>query len=203
MTGIYAGFMSTAVYFAARGRYRATRIPSIPTMILLGSVVVALAIDGTNSLLLDMILWHPYEPTNSLRLITGLLTGISLAAVVTFLLASTLWRSPDSDKRVISGWRDLTVLLVIQGLLALGFLSGVGALYFPFTAGLLLAAVVALTSITLSTVVLFRRVDCTFTSVAQLQNSAFIAFVVTLGIMAVFGGGRFILEHLFGPPPLT
>ncbi len=203
MTGIYTGFLASGLYFAARGRYRATRIPSVSTILLLGSFVVALGIDGTNSLLLDMLLWHPYEPSNRLRLITGIVTGISLAAVVTFLLASTLWRQPRNDQRVVSGFRDLCWLVIIQVPIAAAFLSGAGILFSPLTMCLLVAAVLALTSIMLATVVLFRRQDCTFLTVFELQNVAFIALVAALAIMAVFGGGRFLLEHFMGPPVLT
>jgi uncharacterized membrane protein len=203
MTGIYGGFLATSVYFVARGRYRASKTPSILTIFALGLFVGALAIDGTNSLLLDMFLWHPYEPNNHLRLVTGLLTGIALASVVAFLLASTLWRNPDVTTRVVNGPGELVILVCLQTPFALACLSGSGALFAPLTLLLLVAAVLALTSIMLATIALFRRQDGTFARWTDLQAIAFVALLAALGIMAVFGGGRFVLEHFMGPSPLT
>ncbi|MFL5760857.1 MAG: DUF2085 domain-containing protein [Thermomicrobiales bacterium] len=203
MTGIYGGFLAAGLYFVARGRYRASRIPSIPTIILLGLSVSALAIDGTNSLLLDMLLWHPYEPDNRLRLLTGLLTGIALAAVVTFLLASTLWRSPRNDVRVVSGPGDFAWLLLIQAPFAAACLTERGEFFVPLTMSLVLAAVLALTSLMMATLALFRRQDGTFSTVHDLHNVAFWALLVAVAIMAFFSGGRFLLEHYLGPPVLT
>jgi uncharacterized membrane protein len=203
MTGIYGGFLATSIYFVARGRLRAAKTPSILTVVVLGAFVGALAIDGTNSFLLDMILWHPYEPHNDLRLATGLLTGIALATVVAFLLASTLWRNPEASTRVVNGPRELVILVCLQAPFALACISGSGALFALLTLLLLVAAVLALTSIMLATVALFSRRDGTFATWTDLQGTAFVALLAALGVMALFGGGRFLLEHFMGPSPLT
>jgi uncharacterized membrane protein len=203
MTGIYGGFLATSAYFVARGRYRAAKTPSILTIVVLGAFVGALAIDGTNSLLLDMFLWHPYEPNNHLRLVTGLITGIALASVVAYLLASTLWRNPNVTIRVITGPSELVIFVCLQAPFALACLSGSGTLFAPLTLLLLVAAVLALTSIMVATVALVRRRDGTFATWTDLQSTAFVALLAALGVMAFFGGGRFVLEHFMGPSPLT
>jgi uncharacterized membrane protein len=203
MTGIYGGFLISSIYLCARGRYQASRIPSKASMAVLVLFVGAMAIDGTNSLMLDMQLRHPYMPDNRLRLATGLLTGIALAAIVAFLLAATLWRHPIASDSVVGGPSEILLILTMQAPFATVCLFGPGFLFAPVVVFLLFAAVGALTSIMLATVVLFRRTDCTFNRPADLQPSAFVALILAVGIMVVFSGGRFLLEHAVGPPALT
>jgi uncharacterized membrane protein len=203
MTGIYGGFLVSSFYLCAQGRYKAARIPSNASIAVLALFVGAMAIDGTNSLMLDMQMWHPYMPDNRLRLATGLLTGVALAAIVAFLLASTLWRHPVVSDAVVRAPSEIMLIVLMQAPFAAVCLFGPGFLFAPVVIFLLLAAVIALTSIMLATVVLFKRTDCTFNRAADLQASAFVALVLAVSIMLVFSGGRFLLEHSIGPPALT
>jgi uncharacterized membrane protein len=203
MTGIYGGFLVSGIYLCAMGRYRASRLPSKLSISILALFIAAMAIDGTNSFMLDMRLWHPYTPDNRLRLATGLLTGIALASVVAFLLASTLWRRPDSSKAIVRGPSEILLLVALQAPFAAACLSGPGVMFPVIVLLLLLAAVLALASIMLTTVVLLKRTDCTFTRVSDLQSSAVVALLLAIAIMFVFSGGRFVLEHFVGPPALT
>lgn len=203
MTGIYAGFLVTALYLAARGRYRAAAMPSWPAMAVLALFVGAMAVDGTNSLLLDLRVWHPYAPDNRLRLVTGLLTGIALAAVMAFLLAGTLWRRPRIDQAVVGGVGEVMLLAALQAPVAALALSGAGWLYGPIAVALLVSAATVLGSLMLVVVVLLRRAEGTFGTVRQVQESAAVAFLLGLLVMAGLAGGRFLLEGLTGAPPLT
>ena len=65
----------------------------------------------TLSLTLIPGLPHLYEPRNLLRLVTGTLEGLALAAVLLPLANLTLWADPD-PRRSIGSWRDLAWLLV-------------------------------------------------------------------------------------------
>jgi uncharacterized membrane protein len=203
MTGIYGGFLVSAVYFALRGRYRASAIPSKLSILLLAVFVGVMAVDGTNSLLLDMRMWHPYEPDNRLRLVTGLLTGVALAAVVAFLLASTLWRYPENSTRVVFGPREIALIVALQAPFAAICLWGQGELFVPVAMFLMVAALLAMTSLMLATVVLVRRAESTYVNVADLQGTAFVALLLAIAIMTLFSGGRFLMEHFVGPPALT
>jgi uncharacterized membrane protein len=206
MTGIYGGFLVSAAYLVARGRLRANRLPPPLTLAALGLFVAALAVDGTNSFLLDVGVQHPYDPDNRLRLLTGLLTGVALAAVLGYLLGTTLWR-PRRDGEdgvpVVTGTKELAVLLALQVPFALAVLSGVGWLYAGIAVLLLLAALAAVSSLVLVAVVLVEHGDGAFTDPAQAQRPAALAVVLAIVVMAAIGGGRFLLEHLTGVPPLT
>jgi len=153
--------------------------------------------------MLDLQMWHPYTPDNRLRLATGMLTGVALAAIVTFLLASTLWRLPSASDVVVRGPAEIALIVALQAPFAAVCLFGPGILYAPVVVFLLVAAVGALTSIMLSALVLVRRTDSTFVRAADLQASAFVALILAVGVMFLFSGGRFILEHYAGPTALT
>jgi uncharacterized membrane protein len=203
MTGIYGGFLVSSIYLALKGRYRASRMPSIPSISVLALFIGAMGLDGTNSLMLDLRMWHPYTPDNRLRLATGLLTGVALAANIAFLLASTLWRHPRASEAVVSRPSEILLIVALQAPFAAVCLLGPGFIYASVVVFLLVAAVGALTSIILSAVVLFRRRDCTFQRAEELQASAFIALIIAIGVMFLFSGGRFLLEHYAGTPALT
>ena len=81
-TGIYLGYTITFLFLFLSGRGRATEFPRWPIAIFLGLCILALAVDGFNSLFLDLRLPHLYQPHNLLRLASGLGTGIAMCAIL-------------------------------------------------------------------------------------------------------------------------
>ncbi|MDP9364252.1 MAG: DUF2085 domain-containing protein [Chloroflexota bacterium] len=203
MTGIYGGFLTTALALVAAGRLRAFRLPPFRVMVALGFGVAALAVDGTNSLLLDLGMPHAYPPDNRLRLATGLLTGIALAAVLAFVAATTLWRDGRWDQAPIGGQRELALVVAAQVPFALLVVTGFGPLYVPMTLFLLVAALAAVGTMALIVVVLVRHGDRAFDRPDQLQAPTAVALLLAVAVMAAFSVGRFMLERSEGPPPLT
>ena len=203
MTGIYGGFMMAAGWLVARRRLRSNRPPPPATMIVLGSFVGAMGVDGLNSLLLDLGHSHPYEPDNRLRLATGLGTGVALAVVLAFLLATTLWRPRREAVPVVGGLPEVGMMVAMQAPFAAIALSGWAPLYAPVTTLLLVAAVVVVAALALVVIVLVKHGDGMFTTPAQIERPAAIALLGALLVMAAFAGGRFLLERLTGVPPLT
>ena len=102
MTGIYLGAAATFIWLVAARRLRATRVPAVPVLSLLASFVVALAVDGFNALLVDLRLPTIYEPSNILRLATGVLAGTSLGVVLGHLFASSMWARGDPERAVVT-----------------------------------------------------------------------------------------------------
>ncbi|MGH2533782.1 MAG: DUF2085 domain-containing protein [Thermomicrobiales bacterium] len=203
MTGIYGGFAIAAVYLVLCRRYRAAALPSRWTMALLALFVGAMAVDGFNSTLVDLRLWHAYEPHNLLRLATGLLTGIALAAVMCYMVAVTLWNRPDSAASPVRNPRELGLLVALQVPFAVVVASEAGLFFAPASLLLVLSAAFVLTTLMLVVVVLLARREGTFSAASQVQGSASVALALALVVMAALGGGRFLLEHLTGAPPLT
>lgn len=201
MTGIYGGFLTTALYLLARGRFRAFRLPTRATMAVLALFVVVMGIDGTNSFLLDAQLWHPYAPGNRLRLATGLLTGIALAIAVCVMASTTLWRT-GRPQRVVGGLPEVGLLVLLQLPFAVATLSGVAWLYAPLALLLLGSATAVVSSLTLVIVAVTRYGDRAFTRASQLQVPATWALLLGIAVMAAIAGGRFWLEHVTHMTPL-
>ena len=203
MTGIYGGFLVACCYLAARRRFRAAQLPPPATVIALGCFVGLMAVDGGNSLLVDLGVWHPYEPDNRVRLATGLLTGISLAVALCFLVAMTLWREPASGQPPVGGPAELLALAVLQVPFALAALSGIPVLYGPVAMLLLIAATAIITALMQLVIVLAGHRDRTYGSFRQLHASASMALLAAVGVMGTCAAGRYLLERLSGAPPLT
>jgi uncharacterized membrane protein len=202
MTGIYGGFLTASAYLACRRRYRVFGLPTLPAMGLLLGGVALLGVDGVNSLLLDLGIWHPYEPHNEIRLATGLLTGIALAVAVCFLLSTTLWRRGFAGRQVVAGVGEVGVLVALQVPFALLVLSGRGWLYAPVAVALLLSATAVVSALAVVVLTILRRRDNTYDRPAQLDGVAASALLVGLAVMALIAGGRFWLEHWTGAQPL-
>lgn len=129
-SGTYLGAFAGLAVLALLGRGRAGRFPTRPQLLVLAAFMLAWAIDGTNSFLALMGWPHLYEPGNWLRLATGTLEGIAIAAVLLPALNLTLWRRPD-PRHSIGGWRDLAWLLAGGGMIILAVSSETDALLFP------------------------------------------------------------------------
>lgn len=203
MTGIYGGFLVTAVYLALRGRLRAFRLPPARVMALLALFVAAMAVDGTNSLLLDLGLPVAYEPDNRLRVATGLLTGVALATILCFVVATTLWRDGEWTRAPIGGLRELALVAALQVPLGIAVVSGAGILFLPLAMALVVSAVAVVGTLALVVLVLVARRDRSYRSVEQLQIPLTGALLVALVVIATFAVGRVLLERLMNAPPLT
>lgn len=141
-TGIYLGFALGFLTLLVTGRVRAARLPRWPVALLLVGLVGFMALDGFNSLFLDLGLPHLYQPQNPLRLTTGLGAGVAMVAFITPVTNSILWRAEDAR----ASFRSFAQLSVVAPLLLLALLavaSQVGWLLYPIallsSAGLLLA----------------------------------------------------------------
>jgi uncharacterized membrane protein len=118
-TGIYTGFALTVTLLFATRRSRVMRLPGLGVLIPLGIAVVAMGVDGFNSLFLDLHLPHLYQPANPLRLATGLGMGTAMAAVVVPVVNGLLWR--DEDTR--SSFDSLGQLALMLPILSVAFVA--------------------------------------------------------------------------------
>lgn len=128
-SGTYLGAFAGLVVLALRGRAKSGRFPAHPQLVVLGLFMLAWVVDGTNSFLALLGLPHLYEPSNRLRLITGTLEGIAIAAVLLPALNVTLWRQPN-PQRSVGNWIDLAWLLAGGGLVVATVSSDLDALLY-------------------------------------------------------------------------
>jgi hypothetical protein len=169
--------------------------------ILVGCMVLWAA-DGLNSYLALIGGPHLYEPRNWLRLATGALNGLTMAALVYPIANFTLWRRP-IPRPAIRTLRDLGVLLLLEAGMVGLVLSRWSLLLYPLA--LLSAAGVLslLTAVNSMLVLMIVRRE----NVVQNWREALIPLLAGLTVSLVQVGlidtVRYILTGtLSGIPPL-
>jgi uncharacterized membrane protein len=100
-TGIYLGFLVGVGGMALLGKLGGCRWPPRTVTAVLLLSIAAMAGDGVNSLTSSLPeAVRAYEPTNMLRLITGIAAGTSLALLEVPLLNDVLWANRDMTESV-------------------------------------------------------------------------------------------------------
>lgn len=198
-SGTYLGALAGLAVLALRGKGRVGRFPARPYLLLLGLCMLLWAADGANSFLALLDLPYLYEPSNRLRLLTGSLEGIALAAVLLPAFNSALWRAP-ADERSIATPLDLAWLLVAAGAVFGLVATGWDWLLYPL--GLLSGAAVPLLLGSLNTMFYLaaRHRDGTATRFGQLVSPLLIGLALAFTEIALIGLGRDALTTAVGLP---
>lgn len=199
MTGIYGGLMVAFCWFAFHGRLRGWGIPPRSVIALLVTLVGLMAVDGTNSLLVDLQLWHPYPPTNVGRLLTGLGAGVAMASLLAWLFATSVWAS-GQPRAAVRSLRELGEIGVFLIPYVIAILLAPEVLYHPMSILLLFSAWTTLTALMLIVVVLSIRRDGTFVNAHQFHGPVLGASVLALALMVGLAGARYWLERMIGLP---
>jgi uncharacterized membrane protein len=111
-SGTYLGALAGIAVLLALGRGRANQFPARRYLLVFAGFVAAWAIDGANSYLALFLGASPlYEPSNLLRLATGILQGLVIAVAVLPLFNLTAWAATDAQP-VVARRSDLAWLLV-------------------------------------------------------------------------------------------
>lgn len=198
-TGIYLGFIVTLLTLIATRHGRVQKLPRWPVIVVLLAGVLAMAIDGFNSLYLDLGLPHLYEPHNLLRLITGLATGLALATLSLPIVNYLFWRE-SNEQRSVESWRAL--LLLLPGLVISFFAvaSQSWMILYPIallsTAGLL--SVVS--GINLMIIVAVSRRDQTFERYRELLPFFSLALLFAIGELLLLAQLKFAVLQALGLP---
>lgn len=200
MTGIYGGVAVAAGWLIARRRLASSALPGWPIVALLVLFVGAMGLDGTNSLLRDLALPHPYTPHNWLRVLTGTATGISIAVALVWLFADTAWTWPEWQRSAVRSWREMGELGLLGAAWMALVLLAPGWLYAPIVAVLLGSAVLVVTVIAFVAVSLGRGRARWARTFDDLRRPATVALLIGLVAMATIGVGRLCFESAVGLP---
>ncbi len=193
-TGIYSSFLITSLYLLALGRRRAAKLPPWPITIALGLFIAIMAVDGLNSMFVDMFLPHLYTPQNWLRTLTGIGMGTAMAVLLLLILNISLRRDYDDQQRIIGNWLELGGALLINGLVLLAIYGNVEIMYWPIAVAAWLGITGVLYCVNLLLAALFMRYEGMVTRVAQLAKPATFALVFTLIELGALSTMRFWLE---------
>ena len=130
-SGSYLAAVGALAILALRGRIRADLLPRRPYLLLFGIFLVAWAFDGFNSFLTFFPeIPHLYEPRNNLRLLTGALQGLALAAILLPMI-NRAFRPHHTGIASVSSMADLAPLLAAGGLVVLAVSSDWAPLLYP------------------------------------------------------------------------
>jgi uncharacterized membrane protein len=193
-TGIYSGFLVTIVYLLALGRRRAAKLPPWPILITLLLFVAIMAVDGLNSMFVDMFLPHLYTPQNALRTLTGLGAGTAMGVLIFLILNISLRRDPDTEQRIIGNWLELGGVLLVNFLLLTAMYGNVGIMFWPIAISAWLGITGVLYSVNVLLTALFMGYEGRVTRAVQLARPATLALVFTLIELGALSAARFWLE---------
>jgi uncharacterized membrane protein len=203
MTGIYLGAAVTILWLVAARRLRATRVPSLAVLAVLALFVVALAVDGFNALLVDLRFPTPYEPSNTLRMATGILGGTSLGVALSHLFAASMWAEGTRQRAVVTRPIELLTPIGVSGAVAVLAFRNIPLLYGPFAVGLLVAAVGVFWLLTMVVVALVSERGWSCLTWADLAPLALTSLVVAMVEIGALSWLRMVAEQLLGFPKLT
>jgi hypothetical protein len=156
--------------------------------------IVAMAVDGFNSLFVDMFLPHLYTPQNEIRTLTGIGMGTAIAVLMFLILNISLRRDYDNQQRIINNWLELGGALLINGLVLLAIYGNVGIMYWPIAIIAWLGITGVLYCVNLLLTALFMRYEGTVTRVGQLARPATFGLMFTLIELGALSAMRFWLE---------
>ena len=118
-SGTYLGTLAGLIALTLASARPRHGFPHGRYVALFGVFLSAWAVDGANSFLgLFPDAPRLYAPHNLLRLVTGTLEGLVIAAFLLPVFNQTLWAAatePSTHRPAVAGWRDLAWLLVRRG----------------------------------------------------------------------------------------
>lgn len=196
-TGIYLGFIVTLITLYASRRGRAQRTPPWPIIVVVVTGVLFLAVDGLNSLALDLRLPHLYQPHNLLRLTSGLLTGFAMATLVLPILNQLFWHQYN-QQRSIASWTSY--LLLLPGLLFSFIACASQSIIILYPVALLSTAglVTVAASLNIIAILALCRKQETLVYYRDLLPYFALAVVFALGELLILAQGKVWLLHVLG-----
>jgi Predicted membrane protein (DUF2085) len=124
MLGIFAGFaLTVAVTWLTGGSRRAELPRSLPAAAF-AFMVISLGVDGFNALFFDAGMPHLYTPSNELRLATGLVCGLALAALIAPVVSWAFWRQREPAP-LLASWGDAARIALVLCVFAIFVVTGV------------------------------------------------------------------------------
>jgi uncharacterized membrane protein len=199
-SGTYLGALAGLVALLLRGRGNAARLPAPKFLIVFGLFLVAWAVDGLNSFLSSFPgAPHLYEPQNLLRLATGTLEGLAIAAVMLPAFNRSLWARPGLIPSV-GRWQDLAWVLAAGALVAGLVISAPPVLLYPLAILSGLAVVILLGAVNSMFVLVALRRDGRLAGRNEAWQPMLLGLALAMGELAVIGLARAVIEAWLGSP---
>lgn len=190
-SGTYLGVLVALGTLLGLGRGRSGSFPRWPFLALLGVFGLVFAVDGLNSYLhFFPHAPHLYEPTNTLRLISGLLLGAGMGVLVYTGFNQAVWKDW-IPQPALRRWRDVAVLLAATAAMALLVLWENPLVLYPLAIASALSVLGLLTVVyTVMAVIVLRR-ENRASGWRDLALPAVLGFSLALAQIAVIDWIRF------------
>ena len=176
--------------------YRRRHAGAFPSMWVMGFMLLMSALwafDGANSFLhlipTAQNIWL-YEPTNFLRLLTGMVHGITMGSLVLPVVNATLWKDVTHEPTLQSIWQVIG-LYAVGGLLMAGILSGLGVFLYPLGFLSAVGAASILAAINVVMVATLLRRENTARTLADALPLIFLAIALTLVMVGAIDAFRY------------
>ena len=155
--GTFSGALVALLTLWAMGQGRRSRLPSWQVGGLLIAATGFWALDGANSLARSFWGWHGlYTPSNTLRLFTGIGSGLALGVVLYPIYHFAMWGGTDGRRVLDRGWQ-IGVLLLAEVALAGIILAWRSAPFFLWLVILVGAVVTVFSTVNAALIVLLRK----------------------------------------------
>lgn len=189
-TGIYVGFIvSLLVIWLAHRPERPKEFPGPVSFIAIGLMIAAMAYDGFTSYA------GLRTTTNDLRLITGILAGFAMAALVVPMLNDELWSRRDPSRVLAPGWRLAAWLCAVP--VVFGVIRWGAPLVGPVYPVLVAVAIVAtLTTVNLVIVSLFPPFERKASRIWDAWPAILVALLMSAGEIAASAALRAAIESV-------
>ncbi len=127
--GMYLGAL-TAFAFLANGKKNSAS-PSRAKIVVLAVLFLVFVVDGVNSSLATFFKVDPlYDPSNFMRLFTGLIMGMILANLILPMWNQTLWKQSEQQP-VLATWKQFTLLVLCEIVVGVMVWLDIPLLYYP------------------------------------------------------------------------
>ncbi len=190
-TGMYLGAMLSIIFQLAQGRKG--KYPPLKTILVMGLLALAFALDGVNSYLrLFPIMPGVYESQNWLRLVTGMGMGLAIGAAIVPAFHQTMWQSWE-DRSGLGSWKQLALLLLLAAGLSLLVLTE--SIYVMVPAAIISALGVYLLLAMIYAMVwaMLSKKDNTYKHYKELWRPLLGGALIALLQIAAFDLGRYLL----------
>lgn len=198
-TGIFVGAFAGLILLLAMGKLKRVGLPPSIISFFLVVFIGVMALDGINSYLPSLFrVPSVYEPQNSLRLITGTLAGMAIAAFLLPAINYVAW-SETRDSPVLENFREFALYVIVAVLIIGTILLQPDFLLIPVSLASGLGTVMLMTGVNLIVVLIALGWESKAENWRDLVLPVLLAILLSLAAIVVIGQLRLLL---LGPFPL-
>ncbi len=204
-SGMYLGFFLYLALVLISGREKWTAFSPLPILALMVTFIAIMGVDGVNSYSHFFPGFpHVYSPNNTLRLFTGLGTGLAIGTFIVPAVNQTVWhQSAQTEKAAVGTFGELVGLLVITILGGLLLLTELPLTTYILAILSVLGLLLILTGINTILMLLLLKKENSYHRSIQAFPSLAIGFVLACAEAALLVTGRiWLIGTIHGIPGL-